>query len=103
MMTSRKHSFNMHRSCRVWAVLFLWGLVLAGCGMFQGPPTHSIGHKHKHVGVEEGTHLRYQEPDRYTWQYPERVIKALELESDIQVADLGSGTGYFTLDRKSVV
>jgi len=86
----------MHRSCRVGAVLFLYGLVLAGCGMFEGPPAHSIGHKHKHLGVEEGTHLRYQEPDRYTWQLPERVIKALDLKSDMKVADLGSGTGYFT-------
>ena len=95
-MTSRKHSLSRHRSCRVWAVLFLWALALTGCGMFSGPPTHSIGHKHKHVGVDEGTHLRYQEPDRYTWQYPERVIKSLKLESGMKVVDLGSGTGYFT-------
>ena len=96
MMTLRKHSLSMYRSCRVWAVLFLWALALAGCGMFEGPPAHSVGHSHKHIGVEEGTHLRYQEPDRYTWQYPERVIKALKLEEGIKVADLGSGTGYFT-------
>jgi len=86
----------MYRSCRVGAVLFLWALALAGCGMFEGPPTHSVGHSHKQIGAEEGTHLRYQDPDRYTWQLPERVIKALELESDMKVADLGSGTGYFT-------
>ncbi len=96
MITIRKHSFSMHRSCRVWAVLLLWAPVLAGCGMFSGPPAHSVGHKHKHIGAEEGTHLRYQKPDRYTWQYPERVIKALKLESGMKVADLGSGTGYFT-------
>ena len=95
-MTSRKHSFNMSRSFRVWAVLSLWVLALAGCGMWDGPPAHSVGHSHKHIGAEEGTHLRYQEPDRYTWQYPERVIKALKLESGMKVADLGSGTGYFT-------
>lgn len=96
MMTLRKHSLSRHRSCRVWAVLFLWALALAGCGMWDGPPTHSVGHSHKHIGAEEGAHLRYQEPDRYTWQYPERVIKALKLESGMKVADLGSGTGYFT-------
>ena len=96
MMTLRKHSLSMYRSCRVGAVLLLWALALAGCGMFSGPPTHSVGHKHKHISKEEGTHLRYQEPDRYTWQYPEKVIKALKLEAGMTVADLGSGTGYFT-------
>lgn len=96
MMTLRKHSLSRHRSCRVAAVLFLWALALAGCGMFSGPPTHSVGHKHKHISAEEGTHLRYQDPDRYTWQYPERVVKALELKPGMKVADLGSGTGYFT-------
>jgi ubiquinone/menaquinone biosynthesis C-methylase UbiE len=76
--------------------LFLWALALAGCGMFEGPPTHSVGHSYKQIGAEEGTHLRYQDPDRYTWQYPERVIKALKLEAGMKVADLGSGTGYFS-------
>ncbi len=95
-MTSRKHTLNMYRFRPVWAVLVGWALALAGCNMWDKPPTHSVGHKHKHVGVEEGTHLRYQEPDRYTWQYPERVIKALKLEPGMKVADLGSGTGYFT-------
>ena len=96
MMTIGKHSFNIHRSYRVWAVLLLWTLAPAGCGMFEGPPTHSVGHSYKQIGAEEGTYLRYQEPDRYTWQYPERVIKALKLESGMKVVDLGSGTGYFT-------
>ncbi len=96
MMTLCKYSFNIHWSCRVWAVLLLWALALAGCGMFEGPPTHSVGHKHKQLGSEGGTHLRYQEPDRYSWQYPERVIKALKLKTGMKVADLGSGTGYFT-------
>jgi ubiquinone/menaquinone biosynthesis C-methylase UbiE len=64
--------------------------------MWDRPPTHSVGHTNKHIDARKGTHLRYQEPDRYTWQYPERVIKALELKEEMKVADLGSGTGYFT-------
>jgi len=96
MTRLRKHTLSRYRFCRVGAVLFLWALALAGCGMFSGPPTHSVGHTHKHISGGEGTHLRYQEPDRYTWQYPERVIKALKLEAGMKVADLGAGTGYFT-------
>lgn len=94
-MTQTGHIFRMHRSCRIGAVLLL-ALVFSGCGMWDRPPEHSVGHKNKFVGASDGTHLRYQEPDRYTWQYPERVIKALKLEPGMKVADLGAGTGYFT-------
>ena len=34
---------------------------------------------------------------RDKWQHPERVVAALDLQPGKQVADLGSGTGYFTL------
>jgi ubiquinone/menaquinone biosynthesis C-methylase UbiE len=34
---------------------------------------------------------------RDSWQQPERVIEALGLEPGNRVADLGSGSGYFTL------
>ena len=85
------------RSCYFRFLLFILmiSLLLAGCWK-EKPPAHSIGHQHKHVGVQEGQHLRYQDPDRYTWQYPERVIEALELKPGMKVADLGAGTGYFT-------
>ncbi len=95
MMTTRKHSLFHVGFCRTWAFLLLGTLALAGCFQ-ERPPAHSTGHQHKQVGAQEGTHLRYQEPDRYTWQYPGRVVKALELKPDMTVADLGSGTGYFT-------
>jgi ubiquinone/menaquinone biosynthesis C-methylase UbiE len=38
----------------------------------------------------------YEGGGRDTWQQPERVIEALALAPGQQVADLGSGTGYFT-------
>lgn len=34
--------------------------------------------------------------DRAAWQKPDEVIKALELEGDETVADLGAGSGYFS-------
>ena len=95
MMTTPNRSFIHLSGWRVGALLLLWMWTLAGC-FTEGPTSHSIGHKHKHVGVQEGRHLRYQDPDRYTWQFPERVVKALKLEPGMAVADLGSGTGYFT-------
>ena len=35
-------------------------------------------------------------PERETEELPNRVVRALELESDAVVADIGAGTGYFT-------
>ena len=93
MMTKRNRVFLHDRLYRIGALLLLWTWTLAGC-VTEVPPAHAT--HHKHVGVQEGKHLRYQDPDRHTWQYPARVIKALRLESGMKIADLGSGTGYFT-------
>ncbi len=35
-------------------------------------------------------------PERETKELPNRVVRALELENDDVVADIGAGTGYFT-------
>jgi cyclopropane fatty-acyl-phospholipid synthase-like methyltransferase len=40
---------------------------------------------------------RFDHPDRNTWQHPEEVIRALALAEDAKVADIGAGTGYFTV------
>jgi arsenite methyltransferase len=39
----------------------------------------------------------YEGSGRDQWQQPERVLGALDLQPGDVVADLGSGTGYFTL------
>jgi ubiquinone/menaquinone biosynthesis C-methylase UbiE len=39
----------------------------------------------------------FDEPGRDTWQQPDRVIAALALEPSMVVADVGAGTGYFTV------
>lgn len=41
--------------------------------------------------------LAYEGFSRDSWQQPDRVISALDLEPGDRVADLGSGSGYFTL------
>jgi ubiquinone/menaquinone biosynthesis C-methylase UbiE len=40
---------------------------------------------------------RFDDPARDAWQQPERVIEALALKPGQKVADLGAGTGYFTV------
>lgn len=39
---------------------------------------------------------KYEDPKRQTWQDPKFVIEALGDLNDKTVADIGSGTGYFT-------
>jgi SAM-dependent methyltransferase len=39
----------------------------------------------------------FDDPARDAWQEPERVIAALGLSPNMAVADVGAGTGYFTV------
>ena len=45
----------------------------------------------------------YEGFSRDSWQQPERVIEALGLEPGDRVADLGAGSGYFTLHLAQAV
>ena len=40
---------------------------------------------------------RFDDPARDAWQQPDRVIEALGLKRGQTVADIGAGTGYFTI------
>lgn len=51
------------------------------------------------VGCTACTEIKkwaYEGFDRDEWQHPEEVIQALMIKPGDQVADLGSGSGYFT-------
>jgi ubiquinone/menaquinone biosynthesis C-methylase UbiE len=57
------------------------------------------GHHHKQqvFADPEEWAARFDSPERAEWQKPDEVIAALELTPAMQVADLGAGTGYFTV------
>jgi SAM-dependent methyltransferase len=40
---------------------------------------------------------QFDDPSRDAWQQPDQVIAALALEPTLTVADVGAGTGYFTV------
>lgn len=71
----------------------------------HGPPPGHHGHHghHGHQGHHEGfgDARRWSEvfddPARDAWQRPDEVIAALELGPDARVADVGAGTGYFSV------
>jgi SAM-dependent methyltransferase len=66
--------------------------VLSGGAGAQTPPTHH----HDFVDAAKWAGV-FDDPARDEWQKPHEVIQALELAPDATVADIGSGTGYFTV------
>lgn len=82
------------------AIAFAAGLYAQDHGPAQG--THAAaGQKPDHMAHSFADAERYaksfDDPARDAWQMPERVIAALGLKPGMTVADIGAGTGYFTV------
>jgi SAM-dependent methyltransferase len=63
-----------------------------GLSMAQTPHTH----QHSFSGAQQWS-MYFDDPKRDEWQKPHEVLMALKLKPDAVVADIGSGTGYFTV------
>lgn len=90
-------------------------VVLFGCGSPAAPPKSSAEPAgHAHAEHAHGSHDHrdgmphrferaddwakvFDDPTRDAWQRPDAVIAALELTPAMTVADIGAGTGYFTV------
>jgi predicted methyltransferase len=59
-------------------------------------------HQHSFDDAEKWARV-FDDPARDAWQKPNEVIDALALKSDARVADLGAGTGYFTVRLASML
>ena len=77
---------------KVWLVVSACAALLAGPSFAQAPQTHrhSFGDADKWAKV-------FDDPERDAWQKPHEVIQALALKPDAVIADIGSGTGYFSV------
>ena len=64
----------------------------------QTPSTH----QHSFSGAEHWAHI-FDDPQRDAWQKPHEVIQALALKPDAVIADIGSGTGYFSVRFSNMV
>lgn len=53
-------------------------------------------HLERHFEPKESA-VRFDDPARDLWQLPDRVIAALDLKRGHIVADIGAGTGYFSV------
>ncbi len=80
--------------------------LLGGSCVAGAQPQHE---QHRAHGHDTGRHMehRFDDPERYAqafdaperdaWQMPEQVIAALGIAPGAAVADIGAGTGYFTV------
>jgi predicted methyltransferase len=60
-------------------------------------PAQSPGHAdHRFSGAEHWAKV-FDDPERDKWQRPHEVISALKLPPAATVADIGAGTGYFSV------
>src|SRR3972149_1128288 len=74
-------------------------LILLSCGgLLAGPAAAQLPQTHQHSfgGAEQWAQI-FDDPKRDAWQKPHEVIQALALKPDAVVADIGSGTGYFSV------
>jgi ubiquinone/menaquinone biosynthesis C-methylase UbiE len=72
--------------------------LLAGSAAAQSPHTH----QHSFSGAEQWAHV-FDDPKRDEWQKPHEVIQALALKPDAVIADIGAGTGYFSMRLANMV
>lgn len=80
--------------------------LLTACGSAAPTPTpapapapshdHHDGMPHRFEHADQWA-KQFDDPSRDAWQQPDKVITALALEPSMTVADVGAGTGYFTV------
>jgi SAM-dependent methyltransferase len=78
------------------ATLKTWSVpvfaLFAAVALAQAPHDH----RHRFDDAEKWSHV-FDDPQRDAWQRPHQVIQALALPAEAVVADIGAGTGYFSV------
>ena len=90
-------SDESYQSCRL-APFGVALLMLASTALLSLPAAAQTPHTHQHsFGDADKWAKVFDDPERDAWQKPHEVIKALGLKPDAVVADIGAGTGYFSV------
>ncbi len=63
----------------------------------QTPPGHMTDHFEHRFDDPERYAREFDDPARDEWQMPDRVIATFDLKPGESVADVGAGTGYFSV------
>lgn len=73
-------------------------VALACAAGVVAPAAAQAPHTHQHSFGDAQQWARvFDDPERDAWQKPHEVIQALALKADAVVADIGAGTGYFSV------
>ena len=85
---------------RLAAVVGIFGVLLgirALAWQSQAPAGHVPDHMEHRFDNPEQSAKQFDDPARDVWQMPDRVIATLGLKAGQSVADIGAGTGYFSM------
>jgi predicted methyltransferase len=75
-----------------------WTAVILLLASLAYPAWAQSPHDHQHsFGDADKWAKVFDDPERDAWQKPHEVIQALALKPDAAVADIGAGTGYFSV------
>jgi ubiquinone/menaquinone biosynthesis C-methylase UbiE len=89
------------KQCTAAAALAACAGLGAGAQQHQAgqAPHHGVGTPHMEHRFDDAERWAksFDDPARDEWQMPARVIEALALRTGQLVADIGAGTGYFTV------
>lgn len=83
----------MNRRAPLGVVLFLF---LLAAFIAAAPAQSPHLRQHSFSSAEKWARI-FDDPRRDAWQKPQQVIEALALKPDAIVADIGAGTGYFSV------
>ena len=86
--------FRAPRGRHVASLVALTMLLTTTSGAALAQTAHT--HQHHFRDAQKWSHV-FDDPQRDAWQKPHEVIQALALRPDAVVADVGAGTGYFSM------
>ena len=85
-------------AARLFATVAVAGIwVAGGASMAADEPHQHSGGFHHSFSQADVWAKEFDDPSRDAWQKPDQVLDALTLDRKALVADIGAGTGYFSV------
>jgi ubiquinone/menaquinone biosynthesis C-methylase UbiE len=90
---------SLHMQTRTAIVIGTAALVLgvAASAQQQHPPAGHSDHMERRFDDPERYAKEFDDPSRDAWQMPDRIIETLGPKPGQSLADIGAGTGYFSI------